>query len=116
MISPKSRTAVDLRPAQLEEEAGLAQGKHVRQHRTAAARVPQCSPFHRGAVDFSDLTRTLSWMGFLPTVRLGFVPTGGPCGRTGVYHRLVTGPVDTRLPLFLLLSRTAMPTGIAPGI
>ncbi len=29
----------DLRPAQLEEEAGLAQGKHARQHRTAAARV-----------------------------------------------------------------------------
>jgi len=27
----------DRRPAQQEEEAGLAQGKHVRQHRTAAA-------------------------------------------------------------------------------
>ncbi len=64
----------DLRPAQLEEEAGLAQGKHARQHRTAAA---ECSPLHWGAVDFSDLTRTsnkpdltrtvtLSWMGFLP--------------------------------------------------
>jgi hypothetical protein len=29
----------DLRPAQLEEEAELAQGKHARPHRTAAARV-----------------------------------------------------------------------------
>jgi hypothetical protein len=90
---------------------------------STAQRQPECRPFNRGAVDFSDLTRTLSWMRFLPTgtVRLGFVPTGGPgpCGRTGVYHRLVTGPLDTRLPLFLLLSRTAMPTGIiliAPGI
>ena len=74
----------DLRPAQLGEEAGLAQGKHARQHRTAAARV--CST--------EVLLTSLSWLGFLHTVR--FVPTGGPCGRTGVYHRSVTGPVDTR--------------------
>jgi hypothetical protein len=34
----------DLRPAQQEEEAGLAQGKHARQHRTAAARVLSAPP------------------------------------------------------------------------
>ena len=39
--NPFLRTSIqaEMRPAQQEEEAGLAQGKHTRQFRTAAVRV-----------------------------------------------------------------------------
>jgi hypothetical protein len=106
---------LSLRPAQLEEEAGLAQGEHAlaRQHRTAAARVSRWS-VPLTLVPLSGVLfklTSLSWLpvSFLHTVR--FVPTGGPCGRTGVYHS--HGLVRSRASRHPA-SRTAM--RIAPGI